>query len=100
MLAVIETALIERFFYAYRFDAYQEVMQQTLTIARLNRELDGLLQGEPSVYVNCMQYSLGGEPVEEALKQEVSKRKQALNATLEASTYSEALKQAIVDMVS
>ena len=100
VLAVIETALIERFFYVYRFDGYQEVMRQTLTIASLNREIDRLLQGVPSIYVNCMQYSLEGEPVEEALKQEVSKRKQALNEILEASTYSEALKQAIVDMVS
>ncbi len=100
VLAVIETALIERFFYVYGFDDYQEVMQQTLTIASLNRELEGLQQGKPSVYVDCMQHSLGSDMAEEALKQEVGKRKQALNATLEASTYSEALKQAIVDMVS
>lgn len=99
-LTVIETALIERFFYVYRFDGYREVMQETLTIARLNRELDVLRQEEPSVYVKGMQVSLAGKSVEEALQQEISKRKQALHAILEVSTYSEALKQAIVDMVS
>ena len=99
-LTVIETALIERFFYVYQFDGYLEVMQEALTAARLNRELEALVKEEPSVYVNCMQFSLGKQPVEEALRQEISRRKQIVNAILEASTYDEALKQAIVDIVS
>ncbi|KGR84965.1 heptaprenyl diphosphate synthase component 1 [Lysinibacillus odysseyi] len=99
-LSVIETALIERFFYVYRFDSYLEVMQEALTAARLNRELEALIKGEPSVYVNCMQFSLGEQPVGEALRQEISRRKQIVTAILEASTYNEALKQAIVDIVS
>jgi heptaprenyl diphosphate synthase len=100
VLTVIETALIERFFYVYQFDDYLEVMREALTVARLNRELAALLAGKPSIYVSCMQVSLEKQAVEKALQQEISKRKQTLNATLEASTYSEALKQAIVDMVS
>lgn len=99
-LTVIETALIERFFYVYQFDGYLEVMQEALTAARLKRELEALVKDEPSVYVNCMQLSLGKQPVEEALRQEISRRKKIVNAILEASTYDEALKQAIVDIVS
>lgn len=100
VLTVIETALIERFFYVYQFDEYLEVMQEALTVARLNRELHALLAGKPSIYVSCMQFSLEKQAVEKELQQEISKRKQTLNATLEASTYSEALKEAIVDIVS
>ena len=99
-LTVIETALIERFFYVYQFDGYLEVMQEALTAARLTRELEALVKDVPSVYVNCMQFSLGKQPVEDALRQEISRRKQIVNAILEASTYDEALKQAIVDIVS
>lgn len=100
VLTVIETALIERFFYVYQFDEYLEVMQEALTVARLNRELHALLAGKPSIYASCMQFSLEKQAVEKELQQEISKRKQTLNATLEASTYSEALKEAIVDIVS
>lgn len=100
VLTVIETALIERFFYVYQFDEHLKVMREALTVARLNRELHALLAGKPSIYASCMQFSLEKQAVEKELQQEISKRKQTLNATLEASTYSEALKEAIVDIVS
>ncbi|WP_431029685.1 heptaprenyl diphosphate synthase component 1 [Lysinibacillus sp. LZ02] len=99
-IATIETALIERFFSVYQYDSYKQVMQQTLTIARLNRELMSLPQGATSLYIERMAMSLEGQPIAQVLEQEITERKRALNATLATSTYSETLQQIIVEMVS
>ena len=97
---VIETALIERFYHVYQYDHYKELMQQTLIVTRLQRELANLLQGQPSIYIERMQNSLLGQSVKEAPEDEINTRKQLLNASVTASTASEALKQRIIEMVS
>ena len=99
-LTVIETALITRFYDVYGYNHYRDLMQQTLIVARLKRELNNLLQGQPSIYIERMQNSLLGQSVKEALEDEINTRKQLLNASVTASTASEALKQRIIEMVS
>ena len=99
-LTVIETALIERFYHVYQYEHYKKLMQQTLIITRLKRELANLLQGQPSSYIECMQDSLLGRSVKEALEDEINNRKQVLDKSMTSSTISETLKQWIVEMVS
>ena len=99
-LTVIETALIERFYRVYEYDHYKAMMQQTLTIARLKRELANVVQGQPSIYVKRMQNSLLAQSVEDALEAEINNRKQLLDAILTTSTFDETLKQRIIEIVS
>lgn len=99
-LTVIETALIERFYRVYEYDHYKAIMQQTLTIARLKRELANVVQGQPSIYVKRMQNSLLAQSVEDALEAEINNRKQLLDAILTTSTFDETLKQRIIEIVS
>lgn len=97
---IIETALIECFYHVYHYNYYKVLMQQTLAITRLKRELTNLLQGQPSIYIECMQNSLPGYSVEEALEDEIYNRKQVLEVSINASTVSDTLKQRIIEMVS
>ena len=99
-LTVIETALIERFYRVYQYDHYRALMQQTLIVTRLKRELANLLQGQPSIYIERMQNSLLGQSVREALEDEINNRKQLLDASITSSTVSDTLKQRIIEMVS
>ena len=85
-LIVIETALIERFYDVYDYDHYRVLMQQTLIVTRLKRELANLLQGQPSIYIERMQSSLLGQSVKEALEDEINNRKQLLDASITSST--------------
>ena len=75
-------------------------MQQTLIITRLKRELANLLQGQPSIYIECMQSSLIGQSVKEALEDEINNQRHLLDASLTSSSVSEILKQWIIEMVS
>ena len=97
---VIETALIERFYHVYQYDHYKALMQQTLIITRLQRELANLLQGQPSIYIERAQNSLVGQSMREALEDEINNRKQLLDASMASSTVSDTLKQRIIEMVS
>lgn len=99
-LIVIETALIERFYHVYNYDHYRVLMQQTLIITRLKRELANLLQGQPSIYIERMQSSLLGQSVKEALEDEINNRKQLLDASITSSAVNDTLKQRIIEMVS
>lgn len=99
-LTVIETALIERFYHVYEYDHYKAMMQQTLTIARLKREVAKLVQGQPSIYVKRMQNNLLAQSVEDALEAEINNRRQLLDAILTTSTFDETLKQRIIEIVS
>ena len=99
-LTVIETALIERFYHLYQYDHYRALMQQTLIVTRLQRELANLLQGQPSIYVERMQNSVLGQSVEKVLEAEIDNRKQLLDASIASSTVSNTLKQRIIEMVS
>ena len=99
-LTVIETALIERFYHVYQYDHYRALMQQTLIVTRLKRELANLLRGQPSIYIERMQKSLLGQSVKEMLEDEINNRKQLLDASITSSKVSETLKQRIIEMVS
>ena len=99
-LTVIETALIERFYHVYQYDQYKTLMQQTLIITRLKRELANLMQGQPSIYIKRIQNSLLGQSAKDALETEINNRKQLLDASITASAVNETLKQWIIEMVS
>lgn len=64
---VIESALIERFFYVYNFTQYTPIVELTLTIERIQEELKLLDLHKPSSYMKKMLSDYDKDYVEQQL---------------------------------
>lgn len=97
-LTIIESKLIEQFYKVYGFTNYVELMKQTLTILRLQKELNALQQGASCFLQKTFALSKQAFSIDalcESLQQQVLTRQQQVQAMLQTSNLHEELKQAI-----
>jgi heptaprenyl diphosphate synthase len=96
-LTVIECELIAQYYGVYGFERYTAIMEQTLTIKRLQVELTLLNQQQPTLFGQVLQKSEKlAHSVQDELHREIMMRKGALDTQLHSSTaLKEELKQYI-----
>ncbi|MEO4053175.1 heptaprenyl diphosphate synthase component 1 [Solibacillus sp. CAU 1738] len=82
-MRIIETSLIQKFYDVYNFTHYEQVMLDSLTIARLKREFVALQNGEMTVFGRALKNNVAGVFLEDMLATEIeihqSKLKERLN---------------------
>lgn len=88
---IIESALIERFFYVYKFEQYIPIAEYALTLDRLKHELKLLELNKPSVYVKKVLSDFDKHFVEQQLATHIEKQHEALKQAVKNVTMHEAL---------
>lgn len=99
-LSVIECELIEQFYDVYGFQAYTPLLKETLTIIRIQQELEKFEKNQASLFGQALKESVEKtQSIHEELQQEVMARKKVLDQLLYSSDFlREDLKQYIKNM--
>ena len=100
LFKVIESALIERFFYVYHFEKYTTVVEKALTIERIRNELELLSLNKPSSYVKKMLSEIDKNDVEQQLNKEADELSMALKKAIENIDLQPALKVEVLKYCS
>lgn len=102
-LTVIESKLIEQFYVVYNFTTYIELMKQSLTVIRLQKELNTLQQGQSGFLYKA--FLLDGQAFSrdalvETLQQQIQQRKEQLQELLNKTKIDEELKLTIAQLIA
>ena len=98
-MRIIETTLIQKFYEVYNFTAYEQVMLNTLTIARLQKELTALKNGIVTPFGNAMKNMSAGVFLEEMLHREMNQLQLRLQEQLNTIVIKDELKLFIQQLV-
>ncbi len=98
-MRIIETALIQKFYEVYHFDTYEQVMLDTLTIARLQKELTALQNGIVTPFGDAMKKMSAGVFLEEMLNTEMKRLQLRLQEQLNTIVIKDELKLFIQQFV-
>lgn len=100
-LTVIESKLIEQFYKVFNFTAYIELMKQSLTVIRLQKELNALQQGQSGFLYKAFlleEQAFSRDAIIEVIQQLLQQRKEHLQELLNRTKMDEELKQTIVQL--
>ena len=93
---VIESALIERFFYVYKFEKYTPIVENALTIERIRHEQKLLELNKPSSYVKKVLSDFDMQFVEDQLALQMDIHKAALLEQVSQINIHQALKEEVL----
>jgi heptaprenyl diphosphate synthase len=93
---VIESALIERFFYVFKFDRYTPIVEMSLTIERIQHELHLLELHKPTTYMKKMLSDFDKPYVEQQLALQCELLAEKLQEAMASVELKPALKQFIL----
>lgn len=98
-MRIIETTLIQKFYEVYKFTAYEQIMLDTLTIARIQKEVTALQNGIVTPFGSAMNKMSAGVFLEEMLIAEMKKLQASLQEQLNTIVLKDELKQFIEQLV-
>ena len=100
-ISIIECELIERYYEAYEFTQYKNVMKKTLTYLRLKQEFSLIKNGEESFFSKQLHNDKFNSPtIQKELQEELMKRQDELKRIVEHTPIQPELKQYIEHLIT